>query len=52
MTRALVLILTVFLSGCASAPSCYVGIAIYPLGPFIHCGLDLSPDDQEEELHV
>lgn len=52
MLKALATAVLLALSGCATSPDCYVGIAIYPPGPFIHCGLDLSPDDHEEELDV
>lgn len=47
--RFLSAIVLVFLtSGCSFAPDCYVGVSLIPPGPFVHCGIDGSPDDEEE----
>lgn len=44
------------LAGCTAVPGCYVGVSIFPPGPFVHCGLDVGKpapkEDEELDLHV
>lgn len=30
-------------------PSCYIGVSLLPLGPFIHCGVDAAADVEDED---
>lgn len=54
MLRALLLVVVVaviaaLLNGCALSPGCYVGLSIFPPGPFIHCGVDAAPEEDEDK---
>jgi hypothetical protein len=50
MPMALLAIL--FLTSCATAPSCYVGVTFPIPVPVIMCGADISPSDDEEDPDV
>lgn len=34
------------LAGCTAVPNCYVGVSLFPLAPFVTCGVDFSPKDK------
>ena len=42
------IVLILSTTGCAISPSCYVGISIFPPGPFIHCGVTTEKKDDEK----
>lgn len=39
------------LTGCASAPSCFVGMSLFPPGPVVMCGADFQ-DESADDLDV
>lgn len=49
ISRGFIPMAILLISSCTVAPGCYVGMSIIPPGPFVHCGLDASPDDEEDE---
>lgn len=44
-----ILLLVLTTSRCAITPGCYLGVSLLPPGPFIHCGLDASVPEEEDE---
>jgi hypothetical protein len=47
MKKLIYIAALLLLSACATDRSCYIGWAILPPGPFVHCGVDLSPETRE-----
>lgn len=48
--KPLLLAALLFLTGCATSPDCYVGVSIFPPGPFVICGVDAEPEEDEEKM--
>jgi len=48
MRLLLSLAVATLLAGCAVGPSCYIGVSLIPVGPFVHCGVDVSPEKVDE----
>ena len=42
-------LLALALSGCAAFPGCFVGFSIFPPGPLVYCGVEASPEEEEDD---
>jgi hypothetical protein len=47
--RTATLLLALLLEGCSNPAGCFVGVSVFPPGPFVVCGVDVDLPQQDEK---